>query len=242
MIRIMTWWLGLIKSARNSYRPELHYMRGPGPKWYAKHQGGTENGQLCRRGTLARNHRDFLHGSRANQRQFLNSTRSQSESMPGTARFVFGVAAVAATLLSATLPAKAQTQQQIDGCFARGDPDARIYGCTALIQSGSYYGDRLAGFFYNRGTAYSDKGQFERGIQDFDQAIRISPQFAEAYNNRCYTAAKLDRELQRALSDCNISLQLRPNNAYTLGSRGLVYQPITPRRAGGLKGNRQRRL
>jgi hypothetical protein len=20
------------------YRPELHYMRGPGPKWHAKHQ------------------------------------------------------------------------------------------------------------------------------------------------------------------------------------------------------------
>jgi hypothetical protein len=25
--------------ARNRYRPELHYMRGRGPKWYAKHQG-----------------------------------------------------------------------------------------------------------------------------------------------------------------------------------------------------------
>jgi hypothetical protein len=22
----------------DSYRPELHYMRGPGPKWYAKHE------------------------------------------------------------------------------------------------------------------------------------------------------------------------------------------------------------
>jgi hypothetical protein len=21
----------------NAYRPELHYMRGPGPKWHAKH-------------------------------------------------------------------------------------------------------------------------------------------------------------------------------------------------------------
>jgi hypothetical protein len=21
------------------YRPELHYMRGPGPKWHAKHGG-----------------------------------------------------------------------------------------------------------------------------------------------------------------------------------------------------------
>ena len=40
---IMTRWLGLIQIARNPYRPELHYMRGPGPKWYEKHQGRIEN-------------------------------------------------------------------------------------------------------------------------------------------------------------------------------------------------------
>ena len=28
----------LIKDVRDSYRPELHYMRGPGPKCRAKHQ------------------------------------------------------------------------------------------------------------------------------------------------------------------------------------------------------------
>lgn len=28
----------LIKDVRDSYRPELHHMRGPGPKWRAKHQ------------------------------------------------------------------------------------------------------------------------------------------------------------------------------------------------------------
>lgn len=24
------------------YRPEFHYMRGPGPKWHEKHGGGTK--------------------------------------------------------------------------------------------------------------------------------------------------------------------------------------------------------
>ncbi len=28
----------LIMDVRDSYRPELHYMRGRGPKWRAKHQ------------------------------------------------------------------------------------------------------------------------------------------------------------------------------------------------------------
>jgi hypothetical protein len=36
---IMTRWHRLIRIA--NYRPELHYMRGPGPKWRAKHQGRT---------------------------------------------------------------------------------------------------------------------------------------------------------------------------------------------------------
>ena len=28
----------LVPHIRDRYRPELHYMRGPGPKWRAKHQ------------------------------------------------------------------------------------------------------------------------------------------------------------------------------------------------------------
>ena len=28
------------------YRPDLHYMRGPGPKWHAKHQGRSDSGAL----------------------------------------------------------------------------------------------------------------------------------------------------------------------------------------------------
>ena len=43
---IMTRWHGLIQTARNPYRPELHYMRGPGPKWHAKHQARTQNRPL----------------------------------------------------------------------------------------------------------------------------------------------------------------------------------------------------
>jgi len=27
-----------LKTLLDPYRPELHYMRGPGPKWHAKHR------------------------------------------------------------------------------------------------------------------------------------------------------------------------------------------------------------
>jgi hypothetical protein len=32
-------WRSLKKGIFDAYRPELHYMRGPGPKWRQKHLG-----------------------------------------------------------------------------------------------------------------------------------------------------------------------------------------------------------
>ena len=33
--------VGALRSLIDPYRPELHYMRGPGPKWRAKHAAAT---------------------------------------------------------------------------------------------------------------------------------------------------------------------------------------------------------
>jgi len=34
------------KAVFDPYRPELHYMRGPGPKWHAKHDPGSPTRQV----------------------------------------------------------------------------------------------------------------------------------------------------------------------------------------------------
>ena len=39
--RIVREWHRLIDRVLDDYRPERHYMRGPGPKWYAKHGAGS---------------------------------------------------------------------------------------------------------------------------------------------------------------------------------------------------------
>jgi hypothetical protein len=39
LAEIVMRWHRLLDVARTPYRPELHYMRGPGPKWHAKHHG-----------------------------------------------------------------------------------------------------------------------------------------------------------------------------------------------------------
>jgi hypothetical protein len=33
------WWRRILRDVLEPYRPELHYMRGPGPKWRQKHDG-----------------------------------------------------------------------------------------------------------------------------------------------------------------------------------------------------------
>ncbi len=37
-IGIASLWHGLLRDLFDTYRPERHYMRGPGPKWLAKHR------------------------------------------------------------------------------------------------------------------------------------------------------------------------------------------------------------
>jgi hypothetical protein len=38
---IRAFWRQFFARALNPYRPELHYMRGPGPAWRAKHMGAS---------------------------------------------------------------------------------------------------------------------------------------------------------------------------------------------------------
>ena len=38
-------WRQFLARAFHPYRPELHYMRGPGPAWRAKHGGASTSDQ-----------------------------------------------------------------------------------------------------------------------------------------------------------------------------------------------------
>jgi len=39
-------WRRLVRTVFDPYRPELHYMRGPGPKWRARHSSNRGTGQF----------------------------------------------------------------------------------------------------------------------------------------------------------------------------------------------------
>ena len=48
--------------------------------------------------------------------------------------------------------------------------------------------------YYNRGNAYLHLEQYQLGVQDFDKAIQLDPDYALAYNNSCYAYDKLGQD------------------------------------------------
>jgi tetratricopeptide (TPR) repeat protein len=79
--------------------------------------------------------------------------------------------------------------------------------------------DKIA--FYKRGQLYAVKRAYALAAKDFDEALRLDPKDAEAYNNRCWIRAAIG-DLRSALSDCNEALRLKPDLFDALDSRGLV--------------------
>jgi tetratricopeptide (TPR) repeat protein len=80
----------------------------------------------------------------------------------------------------------------------------------------------LAYAYKDRGEAYLKLGKYREAIEDFDQFIEWRPNDAGAYNARCWARATIGQETEAALVDCNKAVELSPNAAPILDSRGLV--------------------
>lgn len=102
------------------------------------------------------------------------------------------------------------------------NPDLALRGCTALIESGKLSKGNLVKVLVDRGVAYTNKGDYESAVQDFDKAIRLSPDVAEAFMNRGI-AYDNKGAYDRAIQDYNQAIQLRPDYAPAFNNRGIVY-------------------
>lgn len=107
-------------------------------------------------------------------------------------------------------------------CASETDPDAAIQFCTAVINSKKPPNGDLAVAFYNRGIAYAKKSDYDHAIQDFDQATRFNPTFADAFSARG-DALNNKGEYDLAIRDYSAALQLNPTDARSLADRGLAH-------------------
>jgi len=74
----------------------------------------------------------------------------------------------------------------------------------------------------NRGLEALNKGEYDKAIADFNEALRLNPTLALAYCNRG-EAWRKKGEYDKAIADNNEALRLNPNNARAYNNRGLAW-------------------
>ena len=123
-------------------------------------------------------------------------------------------------VLGAVTPAAAD---DYDDCDQLADRDLKIRGCSRLIDSGSLNSSNLAIAYSERGTAYDDKGDRDRAIADYSNAIQIKPDYDIAYYNRG-NAYRDQGDLDRAIADYSEAIRIKPDHD--------LYQPVLIRTDG----------
>lgn len=133
---------------------------------------------------------------------------------------------VAMALLAAVCAAPAAAQNDQNARWCRGEDGASleqtISGCTAVVDRRTDTPQQIALAYSLRGGAIYYKGDPVRAIADYDEAIKLDPAFARAFNNRCWARAVVGR-VQEAVADCDESLRLKPGVSNTLENRGFAY-------------------
>ncbi|MGQ0681202.1 tetratricopeptide repeat protein [Bradyrhizobium sp.] len=103
-------------------------------------------------------------------------------------------------------------------CAQRGSDD-RIAACSRVIEKS---GRRDAWAYDNRGAEYGNKGDYDRALADFNEAIRINPKFSLAHRDRGLVLVRKN-EFERGIADLSEAIRLDPKNLDAYNERGMAY-------------------
>ena len=88
-------------------------------------------------------------------------------------------------VLSALAPLPAGAQDSTAICKDESSaPDAAIAACGKIISASKAKTNDLASTYYNRAIAYRQKNDLDNALSDYNDAIKINPKHARAFNNR----------------------------------------------------------
>ena len=66
-------------------------------------------------------------------------------------------------------------------------------------------------------------GDLPGAVTEYGRAIALEPGNAGYWARRCWMQARLGRDLDAALDDCQRALALQPDGEHLMGARGFVY-------------------
>ena len=134
----------------------------------------------------------------------------------------FGSGVIAFLCLAILGMAEAQSSGDAQKCMDERAPDLVINYCGRVIRSGQPSISDRSNAHLARGRAYFARGAYDRAIQDFDSALRLSPSFTDVYSAR--GAAYIRKgQPDRAIQDLDQAIRANPDFADALNNRGLAY-------------------
>ncbi len=80
-------------------------------------------------------------------------------------------------------------------------------------------------FYYNLGNTLRDAGRFDLALAEFDQAVALKPDYAEAYNGRAIALANLGR-MDEALAAVGRAIAVKPDYAEACSNQGLILSEL----------------
>ena len=104
-----------------------------------------------------------------------------------------------------------------DDCESK-QADQIIRGCTAIINARNEDNEGMSDAYFFRGTAYSEKKDYNSAISDFTQSIALNPNDANAYFARGWNYQKRG-DLNGAIADYNQAIKLDPSQPNAVKNR-----------------------
>jgi tetratricopeptide (TPR) repeat protein len=114
------------------------------------------------------------------------------------------------------------TQNDWSDCGSN-DPDRRIAGCTRVLDGRNETQYIRAASYINRGGAWVAKGDLDRAIADYTEAIHLDSKFTAAYTSRG-SAWQAKHDLGRAIADYTEAIQLGPEYPGNYIDRGNAWR------------------
>jgi tetratricopeptide (TPR) repeat protein len=116
--------------------------------------------------------------------------------------------AAASVVAFAAAIATARSDRSADNCFTQ-QGEAAIAACTHAIRSGRFGGHDLATIYGNRAIELRERGDYDKAIADYSEAIRIDSELSGAYTGRGL-AYEGKAEVDKAKADYRKALALPP--------------------------------